>query len=68
MAKKQTFTLSKRVHVTFPDYVYEALDRWADKQGRSTANLIAFLVETALLEAQQRGEVPSGPEDPKSDT
>ena len=54
----QTVTVSRRVHITLPDYVYEALEQWADEQGRPTANLISFLVETAVLQAQKRGELP----------
>ncbi len=54
----QMFTVSKRVYVTLPDSVYEALERWADKQGRPTANLAGFLLEVAVLEAQKTGEIP----------
>ncbi|HEY9697116.1 MAG TPA: hypothetical protein V6D10_07635 [Trichocoleus sp.] len=50
--------VSKRIHVTLPDSIYEALERWADKQGRPTANLGAFLIEVAVLEAQKTGEIP----------
>mgnify|MGYP002777520626 FL=1 len=57
--KMQTLTVSRRVHITLPDYIYEALEQWADEQGRPTANLISFLVETAVLEAQKRGQIPS---------
>ena len=46
----------------------ESLEQWADRQGRPTASLIAFIVETAVLEAKKKGDVPPGPEDPKSDT
>ncbi|HEY9832302.1 MAG TPA: hypothetical protein V6D26_17080 [Stenomitos sp.] len=56
--------MSKRIHVTLPDYIYEALERWADQQGRPTANLAAFLVEVAVLEAQKTGEVLPKPEKP----
>ncbi len=58
----QMFTVSKRVYVTLPDSVYEALERWADKQGRPTANLAGFLLEVAVLEAQKTGEIPPPPQ------
>ncbi len=62
----QTLTVSKRVHITLPDYIYQALEQWAEKQGRPTANLIAFLVETAVVEAQKRGELPPQVEKPET--
>ncbi|MEZ2317771.1 MAG: hypothetical protein ACBR15_02035 [Microcoleus sp.] len=68
VSKKQVFTVSKRVHITLPDYIYESLELWADRQGRPTASLIAFIVETAVLEAKKKGDVPPGPEKPKNDT
>lgn len=46
--------VSKRVNVTLPDEIFEALDNWADQQGRPTANLAAFLIETAVREALER--------------
>ncbi|MEK0179418.1 MAG: hypothetical protein EAZ78_07770 [Oscillatoriales cyanobacterium] len=60
--------MSKRVHITLPDYIYESLEQWADRQGRPTASLIAFIVETAVLEAKKKGDLPSGPQKPKNDT
>ena len=50
--------VSKRVFLTLPDVVYQDLERWAESQGRPVANLGAFLVETAVREAKERGEVP----------
>jgi hypothetical protein len=37
--------MAKRVYLTLPDKVFEDLERWADEEGRPTANLAAFLVE-----------------------
>ena len=65
---RQILTVSKRVHITLPDYIYESLELWADRQGRPTASLIAFIVETAVLEAKKKGDLPSGSEKPKNDT
>lgn len=38
----------KRTTITLPDEIYEDAIRWADLEGRPTANLISFLVETAV--------------------
>lgn len=51
--------VSKRVHVTLPDRVFDALQRWADDQGRPVANLVAYLVEKSVEEADQQGKIPS---------
>ena len=51
--------MSKRVHVTLPDKVFDALQRWADDQGRPVANLVAYLVEKSVEEADQQGKIPS---------
>jgi len=48
--------VSKRVFITIPDAVFEGLEDWADQQGRPTANLAAFLVETAVRQAKEKGE------------
>lgn len=41
-------SMSKRTTITLPDGVFEDLEKWADKEGRPTANLAAFLVEIAV--------------------
>jgi hypothetical protein len=48
--------VSKRVNLTLPDVVYDELEAWAEFQGRPTANLAAYLVESAIREAKERGE------------
>lgn len=48
--------VSKRVNLTLPDVVYEELEAWAEYQGRPTANLAAYLVESAIREAKEKGE------------
>lgn len=55
--KKRDFP-SKRVHVTLPDRVFDSLQRWADDQGRPIANLVAYLVEKAVEEAETQGKIP----------
>jgi hypothetical protein len=42
--------------LTLPDVVYDELEAWAEFQGRPTANLAAYLVESAIREAKERGE------------
>lgn len=53
--------VSKRVFMTLPDAVFEELEQWADQQGRPVANLAAFLVETSLRQAKERGEFKPSP-------
>lgn len=40
--------VSKRTTIVLPDKVYEALEEWAEGEGRPTANLAAFLVELGV--------------------
>lgn len=51
-AAKQTFGLitrkPKRVSVTVSQGVLDRLQQLSDEQGRSTSNLAAYLIETAL--------------------
>ena len=51
--------VSKRFTVTVPDTVWADLEMWADKQGRPTANLAAFLIELGITQAKERGEFPA---------
>ncbi len=60
--------VSKRINVTLPDAVYEELEWWAEAQGRPTANLANFLIESALRQARERGEIPPKPKTPASGT
>ncbi len=41
-------SVSKRVMVTLPDSISADLEKWADEEGRPTANLAAFLIEQAV--------------------
>jgi len=50
--------VSKRVYLTLADKVYDALERWADDQGRPVANLAAYLVEKAIEQAEAEGKIP----------
>jgi hypothetical protein len=51
--------VSKRINVTLPDSVVEELECWAEDQGRSLANLAAFLLESAVKQAKEKGEIPA---------
>ncbi len=57
--------MSKRVYLTLADRVYDALERWADDQGRPVANLAAYLVEKAIEQAEAENKIPSS--SPKKD-
>ncbi|MGK7957186.1 MAG: hypothetical protein AB4063_18340 [Crocosphaera sp.] len=54
--------MSKRVYLTLPDKVYEALERWANEQGRPVANLAAYLVERAVEQAEAEEKIPKSKE------
>ncbi|NEO34479.1 MAG: hypothetical protein F6K36_29585 [Symploca sp. SIO3C6] len=53
--------MSKKVFVTLPDSIHEDLERWAKLQGRPTANLAAFLIETGINQAKDKGDLPPKP-------
>lgn len=53
--------VSKKFSVTVPDVIYEQLEQWADEQGRPAANLAAFLIETGIRQAIERGELAPKP-------
>lgn len=57
----------KRLFATVPDYVADSLDKRAKREGRSTSNLVAFILEQAVQqEAEQSGELP--PDTPQQST
>ncbi len=49
--------VTKKFSVNVPDAIYEQLEQWADEQGRSSANLAAFLIEMGIRQAVERGEL-----------
>jgi rRNA-processing protein FCF1 len=51
--------VSKRINITLPDSVVEELENWAEAQGRSLANLAAFLLELSVKQAKEKGEIPA---------
>ena len=52
-------SVSKRINVTLPDAVAELLEKWADHEGRPTANLAAYIIETAVREAEEQSKFPT---------
>lgn len=46
MAKYSEIT--KRTTITLPAAIFEAMERWADEEGRPTANLAAYLIEQSI--------------------
>jgi len=50
--------VSKRINVTLPDSVADELENWAEAQGRSLANLAAFLLELSIKQAKESGDFP----------
>ena len=48
MFNSMTRLVSKRTTIVLPDQVFQDLERWADEEGRPTANLAAFLVEISV--------------------
>ncbi|MBW4612743.1 MAG: hypothetical protein KME21_05585 [Desmonostoc vinosum HA7617-LM4] len=53
--------MSKRLNLTLADAVFYALERWADAEGRPTANLAAFIVEAAVKQAETENKIPPDP-------
>ncbi len=50
--------VSKRIHVTLPDGIYQKLEGWADSEGRPVANLAAYLLQKNIEEAEDQGKIP----------
>ena len=48
--------VSKRIFVTLPDVIHKDLEEWAEYQGRPTANLAAYLIESGIRAARAGGE------------
>ncbi|MBD2261091.1 hypothetical protein H6G13_26335 [Pseudanabaena sp. FACHB-2040] len=59
--------MSKRINVTLPDAVAENLEKWADHEGRPTANLAAYLIEKAVESAIEQGKFPTPTPQNKTD-
>jgi len=55
----------KRLFATVPDYVAEALERRAQREGRSVSNLVAFLLEQEVNQTQGEETPTRDSEEPK---
>ncbi|MGD1930961.1 MAG: hypothetical protein ACFB12_18835 [Leptolyngbyaceae cyanobacterium] len=56
---KDEDVVSKRIGVTVPDKIHTRLEQWAELEGRPLANLCNFLLEKAVREAIEKGDLPS---------
>lgn len=50
-------TVSKRVSVSLPDLTHEKLQRWADVEGTSLADLAAYLLRRDVEQAEKEGKL-----------
>ena len=54
--QNQAVSMTKRLTISIEDDVYEVLEKWADEEVRTLANLAAAIV---TLEARKRAATPS---------
>ena len=57
----QGFSVSKRFFVTVPDFIGDALDRWATAERNKPTTLAAFLLEQVVRKAIDEGKIPPEP-------
>lgn len=50
----------KRLYLTLPNGIYEALERWAESEENKPASLGAFIIEREVREALESGKIPQG--------
>ena len=50
--------MSKRISVTLPDNIAEELTLWAEQEGKTTARLAAFLLESAVRQNRSTIDLP----------
>jgi len=48
----------KRLYLTLPNGIYEALERWAESEDNKPASLGAFIIEREVREALENGKIP----------
>jgi len=51
--------VTKRLHISLPDGIADELERWARSEGNKPTSLAAFLVERAVRERIERGDIES---------
>ena len=47
-------TVSKRLTAYVPDVIFEELEEWAERDGRSLSNLVGFILERAVRDEEKR--------------
>jgi hypothetical protein len=53
-----TIGKGKRLYLTLPMGIYNALERWAESEGNKAATLGTFLIEREVREALKQGRIP----------
>jgi hypothetical protein len=53
-----TIGKGKRLYLTLPTGIYNALERWAESEGNKAATLGSFLIEREVREALEQGKIP----------
>jgi hypothetical protein len=48
----------KRIFLSLPPGILEALERWAESEGNRPTSLANWIVETAIREAMEAGKIP----------
>jgi hypothetical protein len=48
----------KRLYLTLPTGIYDALERWAESENNKAATLAAFIIEREVRDAQTEGKIP----------
>ncbi|UBF28316.1 hypothetical protein K9N68_10795 [Kovacikia minuta CCNUW1] len=66
MVVSESESRMKRLAAYLPDSVYEELEQWAGEDKRSLSNLVAFLLEQAIVE--RRKELKQQEPDSKNDS
>ena len=56
----------KRLYLTLPNGIYEALERWAESEDNKPASLGAFIIEREVREAIENGKIPELKKQPVS--
>lgn len=56
----------KRIFLSLPPGILEALERWAESEGNRPTSLANWIVETAVREAIENGKIPPSEEKQKA--
>lgn len=61
-----TSSQMKRLATYLPDSVYEELEQWATQDKRALSNLVAFLLEQAIVERRKESKRQESESEPDS--